>query len=121
MPSLFLPYISDGMPSPSAQQTPGNLSIPVQLFMAADQKRHPCILLFQDAVLRSGATSHSGWWITQPDAAPPVAVACCAHGVERATCAPAGCALACAHAGCCASRVPTPPTPETVWPLQGEL
>ena len=105
--------------SPSAQQTPGTLSIPVQLFKAADQRRHPsrgadpCILLFQDAVLRSGATSHSGWWTTQPDAAPPVAVACCAHGVERAACAPAGCAPR--------RRVHTPPTLETVWPLQGEL
>ena len=35
-----------------------------------------CELGFKEAVVHSSTTSHYGWWVTQPDSAPNVAVNC---------------------------------------------
>ena len=76
VPSLFQPTLRNGAPSSasSAHAGPGNISIPVTMLLSG--RNRSCVLGFEEAVLRMGKTSHAGWWITQPDGAPPVAVNC---------------------------------------------
>ena len=51
-----------------------NITIPVQLYLYG--KLRPCHLLFQDATMRLGESSHHGWWLMQPDSEPAVGVNC---------------------------------------------
>ena len=67
-PTNFQPVIAN------SRGGAGNVTIPAQLMIYKASR--DCQLGFQQAVVRSSRTSHFGWWITQPDSAPPVAVNC---------------------------------------------
>ena len=69
-PTSFAPVLSTA----SSARDPGNVTIPVT--MNIFDKPRSCFLHFTDAVLRSSQSSHSGWWVTQPDATSAVAVNC---------------------------------------------
>ena len=75
-PTTFMPRLSNGhsSSSESSHAGPGNISIPVQLFLSGENRS--CKLGFEQAVLRISRSSHFGWWIMQPDSAPPVGVVC---------------------------------------------
>ena len=68
-PTSFAPVLSAG-----SFRLPGNITIPVT--MSIYGKGRLCSLCFTDAILRSGPSSHYGWWITQPDNTSAVAVNC---------------------------------------------
>jgi hypothetical protein len=78
-PTSFAPVVSAKLSPREA----GNVTIPVTMEMSGKQRA--CELSFVQAVLRFGRSSHYGWWITQPDAVPPVAVNCSSGGTALET------------------------------------